>query len=39
MIEALVNPFLGDNFGLNIEYISYIFCVIVFLFLTANVTT
>ena len=38
MIEALLNPFLGDNFGFNIEYISYVFCFVVVLFFTANAT-
>ena len=38
MIEALVNPFLGDNFGLNIEYISYVFFGVVASFFFATVT-
>ena len=39
LIEALVNPFLGDNFGLNIEYISYVFSGVVASFFVAIVTT
>ena len=36
VIEALLNPILSSNFGLNIEYISYVFTSTVSLFSIAT---
>ena len=36
MIEALINPILADNFGLSLEFISYVFVMTVMVFLIAN---
>ena len=37
MIEALLSPFLGDNFGLNIEFISYVFLGVSLVFFLSSI--
>ncbi len=37
ILETLENPILGDNFGLTIEYTSYVFAAIVILIVASMI--